>query len=79
MPPFANSVGHPLGNAFSITKYSHSSAFTNGATKLPIVVLTVSNPSILSFPNISTIEASGLGVILSIIDHGNATLFLSSM
>ena len=31
MPPFSSS-GRPFGNQSSITKYSHSSAFTNGAT-----------------------------------------------
>ena len=30
-PPFSSS-GRPFGNASSITRYSHSSAFTNGAT-----------------------------------------------
>ena len=42
-------------------------------------VITGSNPSIPSFFKISSTEASGLGVILSIMDQGKETLFLSLM
>ncbi len=72
-PPLSSAC-RPLGNASSITRYSHSSALTNGATYVFFAVMTGSNPAIPSFFNISSTDASGLGVILSIIVHGKATL-----
>ena len=78
IPPFSK-AGRPLGNASSITKYSVSSAFTNGAQYVFLEVITGSKPSIPSFFKISSTDASGRGVILSIIDHGKETLDVSSI
>ena len=74
-PPFSSS-GLPFGNASSITRYSHSSAFTNGATYVFLDVITGSSSSIPSFFRSSSTEASGRGVILSIMVHGNVTFSL---
>ena len=75
--PPASSLGLPFGNASSITRYSHSSAFTKGATYVFLEVMTGSSSSTPSFFKISSTEASGRGVILSIMDQGKDTLFLS--
>src|SRR5574344_1532834 len=71
--PLSSSLGLPLGKESSITRYSHSSEFTKGAIH---VFLPVTTTSVSSNPRSESIFAtpwSGLGVILSIIDHGNDT------
>ena len=75
MTPGASSIfGRPLGNQSCITRYWVSSALTNGATKVPLAVLTESAPSKPSALSISITFASGRGVILSIIVQGKPTL-----
>ena len=66
-------LGRPLGNQSCITRYWVSSAFTKGATKVPLAVLTASAPSKPSALTISMTLASGRGVILSIIVQGKPT------
>ncbi len=77
-PPASNAVSLPFGNSSSITRYSHSSAFTNGAAYVffPVITGCISSPqsTARSFSTFS----SGLGVILSIIVHGKLTRLLSS-
>ena len=76
--PPSSSLGLPFGKLSSITRYSASSAFTNGATNVFLLVLTKSTSSIPSLTSISITESAGLGVILSIIDHGKLTFLESS-
>ena len=71
-PPLS-SWGLPFGNTSSITRYWHSSAFTKGATYVFLEVTTGSNSSTPSFFRSSSTDGSGLGVILSIMDHGKDT------
>ena len=75
-PPLVKSK-RPLGKSSSITKYSVSSAFTKGATYVFLEVITGSNSSTPSSNKIFSTEASGRGVILSIILQVNDTLFES--
>ena len=67
MPAFSRQ-GRPLGKSSSMTRYSHSSALTKGVPS--------SRPSALSM---AATEASGPGVILSIIDQGKETLSASHL
>ena len=71
--PAFSRAGLPFGNLSSITRYCGPSAFTNGAIYVFLKVITGSIFSIpSSFKDSHTLSA-GLGVILSIIDHGNDT------
>ena len=79
MTPAFSRAGRPFGNASSITRYSLSSALTNGATHVFLLVTTGSSPSSPSAFRIASTEASGLGVILSIMDQGKLTLAGSSI
>ena len=71
--PVFSSGGRPFGKSSSITRYCGPSVLTKGAMYVFLSVMTssvLSKPLCLSF---SATEASGRGVILSIIDHGKET------
>ena len=71
-PPISRG-GRPLGKSSSMTRYSHSSAFTKGATKVFLEVMTCSRSSIRSAASMAFTLSSGRGVILSIIVQGKET------
>src|SRR5574344_1213461 len=71
--PLSSSLGLPLGKESSITRYSHSSEFTNGAIHVFFPVTTTSVSSKPRDESIFATPPSGLGVILSIIDQGKDT------
>ena len=73
--PAFSSGGRPLGKLSSMTRYCGASVLTKGAM---YVFLSVTTSSVLSKPRSFSVletDASGRGVILSIIDHGNDTFF----
>ena len=54
-PPFS-SAGRPLGKESSMTRYSHSSAFTKGATNVCFPVMMGAASSTPSFSSISSMD-----------------------
>ncbi|MPN34708.1 hypothetical protein SDC9_182202 [bioreactor metagenome] len=72
--PAAASGGLPAGNASSTTRYSGTSALTNGAMYVPRPVTMGSMPSTPSSVRRARTSSAGRGVILSIIVSGKLTL-----